>query len=274
MNSTPQPDKEPERLLCPITQVMLKDPVFTEAGNTYERDALLELWRRRDDFFDPLFNRVLTSGTLRPNWDKRREIQDFLAEFRTYVPQGWESREVPSPPAEEKGSEDRSLWHVVALLLCPRRQWMRVTVMAIGSFAGGIGSLIVEFTCLSENMQGTWPCSQLEAVLKRFSPWLVAPLSVIVGGLLFGAFFGALAAVALVLYICLLWLLQLIPQLLASVVARWRGRQAMAEAHAEAQRRVQARLAQQAEAEAAARARAQERALAAEQSLQEQQLFE
>lgn len=253
------PGGEPERLLCPITRVMLQDPVFNEAGNTYERTAIVELWQRREDFFDPLFNRVLRDGVLRPNWDKRREVQEFLAEHRTYIPEGWDTRDVPPVPAADDKvvGEDLPTWAWL-ITVCPKRRSMRVMIMAVGSIAGAIGSLIVEFTCLSEAMGSVWPCSQLDGFLHSFSPWVVAPLSVVVGGLLFGATFGALCATGIVVYIFLTWLLQLCPSLICCALT-WRrgGREAAARAHAEAQRRSQARLLQAAELEAQTRARNQ-----------------
>lgn len=262
------PSGEPDHLLCPITRVMFKDPVFNEAGNTYERVAIVELWKRRDDYFDPLFNRDLKTGGLWPNWDKRRAIQDFLAKYRTYVPEGWESREVPTVPVEEKTTKEGSLTSLIAM--CPKRRSLRVIVMAIGCLAIALGSLIVEFTCLSEAMGKVWPCSHLDAVLRKYSAWYFAPFSILLGGVMIGGFLGVAAGMGLITYICTVWLLHLLPSLASSVVSCWRGRQAMAHAHSEAQRSAQARLLAQAEVDAQARARAQERAAAHEQSLQVQ----
>lgn len=52
-------------LLCPITQVMFRDPVFIpESGNTYERSAIETYWSGRPKCpRDPLTN-VSLSGTL------------------------------------------------------------------------------------------------------------------------------------------------------------------------------------------------------------------
>jgi hypothetical protein len=249
---------------------MFKDPVFNEAGNTYERAAILELWKRREDFFDPLFNRVLKSGGLWPNWDKRREIQDFLSENRAYIPEGWDSRDVPMVPlVDEKETQKESSWSVL-MGICPKRRSMRVIVMAVSSLGVALGSLIVEFTCLSEAMGQVWPCSQLDAVLHKYSPWYFAPLSIIFGGLIVGACLGILAGAAIVSYVCSVWLLHLLPSLASTAVFFWRGRQAMAHARAEAQRSTEARLMAQAEVEAQARIRAMERAMANEQALQQQ----
>lgn len=115
-----------------------------------------------------------------------------------------------------------------------------------------------------------WPCSQLDAVLHKFSPWYFAPFSIILGGLFVGGCLGAVAGIGLISYICTVWLLHWLPSMASTTVAFWRGRQTMAHAHAEAQRVVQARLLAQAEVEAQARACAQERAVALEESLQMQ----
>lgn len=264
------PGGEPEQLLCPITRVMFKDPVFNEAGNTYERAAIVELWKRRDDYFDPLFNSSLKGGGLWPNWDKRRGVQDFLAEHRAYVPEGWESREVPAVPADDKGKEGLPA-RPPLMAMCPKRRSMQVIVMALGCLAVAVGSLIVEFTCLSDAMGKVWPCSRLDAVLHRYSAWYFAPISIILGGVIVGGCLGVVAGIGLVSYICTVWLLHLLPSLAASVVAHCRGRQAMAHAQAESQRIAQARLLAQAELDAQARIRAQERAAALlEHSLQSQ----
>jgi len=43
---------------------------------------------------------MLASATLKPNWDKRRDVEAFLTEWPEYVPEDWPTREVP-PPREE-----------------------------------------------------------------------------------------------------------------------------------------------------------------------------
>lgn len=94
--------EEPEALLCPITRVMYRDPVFVpEAGDTYEREALLRFWNanphRRPR--DPLTNRQLLSRSLFVNWAKRREVSHWLDVHPDSVPDGWAGRgDVPRPP--------------------------------------------------------------------------------------------------------------------------------------------------------------------------------
>ena len=108
-------DDEPDELLCPITKVMMRDPVFVAgSGNTYEREAIETYWRqtatrpvrgvrgavvgvRRD----PLTNLDLANDAIFTNWDKRREVQAWLAKHPTLTPEGWPDRDVP-PPLEER----------------------------------------------------------------------------------------------------------------------------------------------------------------------------
>jgi hypothetical protein len=95
--------KEPDSLLCPITRVVFRDPVFVaESGTTYERSAILTSWKTsRHSKKDPLTNQVLSNTNIYTNWDKRREVQAFLDLHSTYIPQGWDSREVPSTTPQE-----------------------------------------------------------------------------------------------------------------------------------------------------------------------------
>mmetsp|Transcript_53968 Transcript_53968/g.96629 ORF Transcript_53968/g.96629 Transcript_53968/m.96629 type:complete len:196 (-) Transcript_53968:22-609(-) len=84
---------EPERLLCPITHIMFRDPVFTVTGNTYERSAILEYWVNGGGVIrDPLTNGLIPTQLLIVNWDKRREIEMFLSEHPDYTPLGWPER--------------------------------------------------------------------------------------------------------------------------------------------------------------------------------------
>ena len=91
---------EPEHLLCPITRAMFRDPVFVPAsGNTYERAAVARFWSGSSRARDPLTNATLRSRSVYTNWDKRREVADWLTANPTTTPSGWDSR---TPPAPEK----------------------------------------------------------------------------------------------------------------------------------------------------------------------------
>jgi len=89
---------EPHWLMCPITSALFRDPVFVvDSGNTYERHVVLEFWRLAGVAKDPLTNLQLATRDVRTNWSVRREVQSFLDEHPNYVPNGWDSRELPSP---------------------------------------------------------------------------------------------------------------------------------------------------------------------------------
>lgn len=89
---------EPERLLCPITHIMYRDPCFVpESGNTYERAAVERYWSSTPQPRDPLTNVELSSKVLHTNWGVRREVQRFLDDHPGYRPQGWADRLIPAP---------------------------------------------------------------------------------------------------------------------------------------------------------------------------------
>ena len=97
---------EPEHLLCPITRAMFRDPVFVPAsGNTYERDAVARFWSATSRARDPLTNATLRSRSVYTNWDKRREVADWLTANPTTTPSGWASRTPPAPEKWRDGPE-------------------------------------------------------------------------------------------------------------------------------------------------------------------------
>mmetsp|Transcript_52978 Transcript_52978/g.119119 ORF Transcript_52978/g.119119 Transcript_52978/m.119119 type:complete len:387 (+) Transcript_52978:96-1256(+) len=104
---------EPDRLLCPITQIMFRDPCFVpESGNTYEADAVERYWATLSQPRDPLTNQELQSRALHTNWGVRREVQVFLDSNPGYLPQGWTSRPLPPPNAnrDRRGHQSTFGW--------------------------------------------------------------------------------------------------------------------------------------------------------------------
>merc|ERR1719420_2303716 len=95
-----------EHLRCPITLAMYRDPVVIESGNTYERSAILLHWAGRGQPHDPLNNTTLSCDIMLTNWDKRREVQDYLVQRRAncpnFIPEGWDSANVSIPPPVTK----------------------------------------------------------------------------------------------------------------------------------------------------------------------------
>lgn len=91
-------DIEPEHLRCPILHTLYRDPVFViDSGNTYDREAILGFWSTSPEPRDPLTNTVLPSTEVRTNWGVRREVQTFLDRHPDFLPEGWDSRELPPP---------------------------------------------------------------------------------------------------------------------------------------------------------------------------------
>ncbi|CAM9614810.1 unnamed protein product [Phaeothamnion confervicola] len=68
----------PEDYLCPITGDIMRDPVFTEDGHSYEREAI-EDWLSEHNT-SPKTNLQLQGKRLAPNHSLRNAIQAFLAE--------------------------------------------------------------------------------------------------------------------------------------------------------------------------------------------------
>ena len=71
----PDPPNIPAEFLCPISMRMMRDPVTTTAGSTYERSAI-EQWLRKHDS-DPMTNRKI-ENLLIPNPAVKDAITDFL----------------------------------------------------------------------------------------------------------------------------------------------------------------------------------------------------
>eukprot|EP00927_Polykrikos_kofoidii_P085071 TRINITY_DN9146_c0_g1_i1.p1 TRINITY_DN9146_c0_g1~~TRINITY_DN9146_c0_g1_i1.p1 ORF type:complete len:383 (-),score=32.35 TRINITY_DN9146_c0_g1_i1:181-1329(-) len=89
---------DPDQLLCPISGIMFRDPVFVpESGNTYERDAIVRQWASQGQTRDPLTGTLLTGTSLHTNWGMRRAVQYFLDVHPKHVPNGWPDRQVPAP---------------------------------------------------------------------------------------------------------------------------------------------------------------------------------
>lgn len=100
--------EEPEALTCPITHLLLRDPVvLCGSGNTYERQAIQQLIAGAQNnpartVRDPRTNVPCYDLRLVTNHDKRRDVASWLDKHPEYTPVGWPSREL-LPPAEQKG---------------------------------------------------------------------------------------------------------------------------------------------------------------------------
>jgi len=63
----------PDEYICPITQVVMVDPVLGSDGRTYERSAITE-WLRTHNT-SPITREVMAAATLKPNYALRSLIQ-------------------------------------------------------------------------------------------------------------------------------------------------------------------------------------------------------
>lgn len=66
--------EEPSDLRCPLTYCLMRDPVTTSMGNTYERGALMRCWmgpRKRD----PLTGEEVLDTVLTPNMLARSQVR-------------------------------------------------------------------------------------------------------------------------------------------------------------------------------------------------------
>jgi U-box domain len=69
----------PPHYICPITHEIMRDPVFTADGHTYERQAIEE-WFRRGHSTSPLTNNALPHRILTPCISLKDMITEFLSE--------------------------------------------------------------------------------------------------------------------------------------------------------------------------------------------------
>ena len=100
---------EPPHLCCPITHSLYEDPVVAMSGNTYERAAIEAYWDQQENLCDPLTNVLLQNATLIPNWDKRREVQSFLAAHPELKQEKTERPERAEAPLQRGDSSRSSL---------------------------------------------------------------------------------------------------------------------------------------------------------------------
>jgi hypothetical protein len=86
----------PDSFLCPITQEILEDPVCAADGQTYERSALEE-WFRRGKRSSPLTGAPLEHINVTPNVTLRKAIQDFLEARERAAQEASSGKAFPAP---------------------------------------------------------------------------------------------------------------------------------------------------------------------------------
>ena len=70
-------DQVPPEICCPITQLIMIDPVKTDDNNTYERRAI-ERWFNHGHSTSPLTNLNLPTLNLIPNIELKNIITQYL----------------------------------------------------------------------------------------------------------------------------------------------------------------------------------------------------
>ena len=99
----------PEMFVCPIGCAIMRDPVFTPAGNTYERE-LIANWLRTH-YTDPLTNEVMRSKTLTPNFAMRSAIATWTEKqgFPEGFPEGCPVFEEPRPSSSDPSADNATV---------------------------------------------------------------------------------------------------------------------------------------------------------------------
>ena len=75
-------DSCPLHMLCPITQVLMKDPVIAQDGYCYERSAI-EKWFSSGHLTSPMTNLPIASASLYPNTPLLNNIEDWVRGHKT-----------------------------------------------------------------------------------------------------------------------------------------------------------------------------------------------
>jgi ankyrin repeat protein len=76
--STTPAVKIPEKYRCSITSLVMREPVVTADGHTYEKEAIAA-WLEKNNT-SPKTGVKLAHKSLIPNWDKKSDIEEFLSE--------------------------------------------------------------------------------------------------------------------------------------------------------------------------------------------------
>ena len=66
----------PPDFVCPISQMVMEDPVMTEDGHTYERSCITE-WLRPGRMHSPMTSLLLSSRHVLPNHSLRNAIEQW-----------------------------------------------------------------------------------------------------------------------------------------------------------------------------------------------------
>lgn len=73
---TPSNDEEVESFLCPISQTIMRDPVMTPRGITYERKSILD-WLKKEKTC-PITKTPLKESDLISNYTLKQAIDEYI----------------------------------------------------------------------------------------------------------------------------------------------------------------------------------------------------
>ena len=81
-------------LICPMTRLLMVDPVIISNGDTYERSALESCFRFGDanilaGYCDPITRVRLSDTTILPNNSIKRSIEQFVAMYEDKEGDEW-----------------------------------------------------------------------------------------------------------------------------------------------------------------------------------------
>lgn len=68
-----------ENYVCPIGGTILTDPVIDDDGHTYERENILEWFRKSN--YSPITHKLMASKNLKPNYFIRSQIEDLKSKI-------------------------------------------------------------------------------------------------------------------------------------------------------------------------------------------------
>lgn len=69
-------NKELENLICPISGSIMKHPVITASGHTYDKDSIIQWFQNKNT--DPITNQIVNTRILISNYNLQSSINAFI----------------------------------------------------------------------------------------------------------------------------------------------------------------------------------------------------
>jgi hypothetical protein len=89
----------PNHFRCPISLDLMKDPVTSSSGITYDRESI-ETWLEARNFMCPATNQILRNFDQIPNHTLRKMIQEWCVESQNYGVERIPTPRTPVTPVE------------------------------------------------------------------------------------------------------------------------------------------------------------------------------